>query len=389
LARADNDSTGSLPLIRLAEVPIGINVIGHLRSETGVGEASRRIIAAARAVGLPVSIHDFTVGCASRKEDLRAGRPDDNHPFQTNVFVVNADQTEDLVRHVDPSLFQGRYNIGVWNWELEDFPDQWRGAFRIYDEIWTPSAFTQDAISRRSPIPVVRMPYGIDLPEPRAAALNRPFQFLTMFDTQSVIKRKNPEAVLESFQRALSRMPGARLVLKINNGGLCPQKVAELRQRCADLPVSFLDGVLSREEITDLLAAADCFVSLHRSEGFGFGIAEAMWLGKPVIVTAYSGNLDFTRHDNSFLVGWEPTRVGAEAGPYAAESHWAEPDVSKAAELMALVFHNRGVSAAVAKRGRDYVRARFSLASAGALMLKRLEWIYAAGALSSPNGSPG
>jgi GT2 family glycosyltransferase/glycosyltransferase involved in cell wall biosynthesis len=361
----------------------GLNIIGYLRSEMGTGEASRCAAAAASAAGISTCLVNFDAGVLSRRKDYRAGPLADEPRYRINLFNVNADQTHVLQSNAVGEMFDGRYNIGYWVWELEEFPNQFVPAFDVYDEIWVPSTFCQEAIACKSPVPVVRIPHAIQV-EPSEARMRGElglgpdrFAFLCMFDVLSVVQRKNPLGVIEAFRLALPRLPpDAVLVMKINNGSLDARAVSELRQRCEGLPVVFIDSTMSRADVNALLASCDCLVSLHRSEGFGLSIAEAMHLGKPVIVTAYSGNMDFTKHDNSLLVPYRMAPVGPGAGPYDAGSVWAEPDVKAAAEHMVAVTTNDSWRAAVARRGCDFVREHLCPKAVGGLMKARLTEIW-------------
>jgi glycosyltransferase involved in cell wall biosynthesis len=199
--------------------------------------------------------------------------------------------------------------------------------------------------------------------------------FLTAFDVLSVVERKNPGAVVNAFRLACTRNKGLRLVVKVNNARLCSEAVQVLRQAAGDLPVTFLEETLDRDEMNALIAVCDCFVSLHRSEGFGLALAEAMAFGKPVIATAYSGNMDFTTPSNAFLVSYSMTRVGTGCGPYDPEGEWTEPDVHEAARQMKLVVECQDAARKRAVAGQEFVRNYLSPEVIGAKMRQRLERI--------------
>ena len=363
----------------------GINIAGYLRSEMGVGESARAMAAAARSAGIPVSLVDFRVNDRSRLLDTSAGPIDNLFRHGVNVFHVNADQTQVLFSWLQEAEYGGRYNIGFWAWELSEFPDQFLDSFAWHDEIWTPSSFCQDAIARRSPVPVVRIPHAVEV-EPveglSRAALGLPeheLLFLVVFDALSVFARKNPQGAVAAFRAAAGRMPGARLILKVNNADQCPDKMDELRRLSEGLPVTLIDRVFTRREINALISHADCLVSLHRSEGFGLPLAEAMWCGVPVIATAYSGNMDFTRHDTALLVSYSLTKVGGGAFPYPADAELAEPDTDAAIEAMLAVYSNGELRRRIAASGQRFVRRHFSRDAVGAMIGRRLEEIRRAG----------
>ena len=372
--------------------PLGLNLIGHLTAPTGIGEGARMLTRAARAAGIGVSLSGVRPGDARQDGILEFTEPgvaSERFPYGVNVLSVNADQTPRLVQHLGSGLPQDRYNIGYWFWELEEFPDKWHDSFRYVDEVWTGSSFCQDAMARKSPVPVVRMPYALQVDEsqmPRPAeleALPGKFVFLTVFDMRSVFERKNPLAVLRAFRLAFRPTDACHLIVKINRGDEMPANMQLLRDAAEGLNVTLLNRTLPREEVNGLIQACDCLVSLHRSEGVGFPIAEAMYLGKPAIATAYSGNLDFTKPDNSFLVGYRLVPVGLANEPFDPGSVWAEPDVEEAARQMREVFNNPERRQTVAARGKAFVREEFSNSRVGARVRERLERIAGASAKSA------
>jgi glycosyltransferase involved in cell wall biosynthesis len=315
-------------------------------------------------------------------------------PYRFNLFYVNADQTPVVHGALGGSFCAGRYNIGCWAWELEEFPDRWLPFFEFYQEIWTPSAFCQDAISRKSPIPVLRVPYAVEVDVPRSmsrADFGLPsgaFVFLTIFDMLSVFERKNPLAVVEAFVRAFGDSSACHLAVKVNHGHLRPDQVQRLRAAAAGYPVTILDHAASREEINALMLSCDCLVSLHRSEGFGLTLAEAMCLGKPVIATAYSGNLDFTKSDNAFLVGYRLRPVGKGCEPYDEGLMWAEPSIEEAAAQMKAVYECEDLRQRRAMAGQEFVREFFSPAAVGRHMRNRLEAVRSRIAVDASPATP-
>lgn len=346
--------------------PAGVNVAGYLTAELGIGEAARGYVKAVRALDLEVALLDFDATLNRREDDTLSGFTDDN-PYPVNLVCVNADQAPAFAAHVGPAYMAGKYNIGVWAWELPEFPAEWADRFAMFDEIWVGSAYMAEAVSRRSPIPVVSMPYVVDLParpEADKAHFGLPpesFVFLFSFDYMSIFERKNPLAVVEAFKRAFPDAPSARLVLKSINGETDPANQKRLRAAAADDPrIVLLDRYMSKSEKNRLLASCDCYVSLHRSEGFGLGLAEAMALGKPVMATAWSGNLEFMTPSNSFLVGYELAPLERDLGPYKQGQLWAEPDVAHAAELMREVVDRPELAQSRARRAAADLRARHS-----------------------------
>ncbi len=342
--------------------PLGINVVGYLRSELGIGESARLGILAADAAGVPVSLVDFSEGCSSRLGDDRyAHRLSSSNPQPVNIFYVNADQFPLLYATLGPGFFQNRYNIGFWLWELPEFPSEWLGSFGLVDEVWAPSRFCQDAIAEKSPVPVYRMPIPIQVDlqrRPRRSDLGLPedrFLFLTMWDMHSFQGRKNPEAVLDAYLRAFSGRRDVGLVIKTMNTSTYPEEWARFKQRIDEIGgITVIDAVLTRQQVWELEAACDCFVSLHRSEGYGIVLAECMALGKPVIATAWSGNLDFTREDNSCLVRYRLVTLDRDHGPYRRGANLGRPRSRTRRAAHAPSRGRRGVPRADRRRRRAH-----------------------------------
>jgi glycosyltransferase involved in cell wall biosynthesis len=182
------------------------------------------------------------------------------------------------------------------------------------------------------------------------------FVFLFTFDFFSTIQRKNPAAVIAAFRRAFRRDDAAVLVLKSINWEHDPAPRESLERESEGMKVVFMDAHISVAEMNALFASADCYVSLHRAEGFGLGMAQAMYLGKPVIGTNYSGNLEFMNSDNSLLVDYAMTELDQDAGSYECGSRWAEPNVEHAANLMRWVYEHRMESEAFGARAAADIR---------------------------------
>jgi glycosyltransferase involved in cell wall biosynthesis len=365
----------------------GLNIIGYVRSEHGLGESARLCSRACEAAALPCSLHDFNANNNSRIADVSWAHkiaPDNLHPV--NLFHINADQLPVARALLGADFFAGRFNIGFWHWELPEFPEAWRGAFDLLDEVWVPTQFVRSAVAAKSPLPVMVMPHAIRCdvnPVLTRAGLGLPkahFLFLTMYDTHSFQERKNPQAAIDAFRKAFPNPREVSLVVKINNPASAPQEVRDLKARLAGVPgVIVLDRIFSRQEVYSLEGFCDAFVSLHRSEGFGLGLAESMWLGKPVVGTSWSGNVDFMNADNSCPVDYRLVRLEQDYGPYPRGQEWADPDLDHAAWYLAKLVADAGWRQAIAARGRDTIRSQFSPEVVGAMYRRRLEEIRRTG----------
>ena len=359
----------------------GVNVVGYFRSELGTGEAARQVVKALDSSGVPlIPVHGRTIppnrqGHAFTHLDYTDAR------YPVNLICMNADVLGEFADHAGARFFDGRYSIGMWFWEVEKFPEIWASAFDHIDELWLASEHMAQAIGPIAPVPVVKVTLPVDmqpvLPVPRADAnLPEGFMFLFSFDHHSVFERKNPLATIEAYTRAFDPGDGAVLVLKSINGDAAPDENARLLA-AADgrSDVHVIDGYLAPEWKNVMMASCDCYVSLHRAEGFGFTMAEAMYLDKPVVATGYSGNLDFMTEQNSFLVGYEMVEIGPGAAPYPPQGRWAEPNIEQAARFMREVFDDREQAAERGRRGGREIRATHSAAAAGEIMSRRLDLI--------------
>jgi glycosyltransferase involved in cell wall biosynthesis len=345
----------------------GLNVVGYLSEPTGVGAAAHLTLEACAEVGLATDCLDACTRLPG------AGR------HAINLFHVNADQMPVVAEQFGSEFFRNRHTIGVWAWELPAFPDAYLRAFDWVDEVWAGSRFIQAAIAERASVPVIHMPYPVSVtPQPHAARAdwNLPehrFLFLMMYDALSVQERKNPLAALAAFRRAFPASKDVGLVVKVSHAASRPEAVDLVRKQIDETEGAFLvDSMMSRADVHALQASCDAFVSLHRSEGFGLNIAEAMLLRKPVVVTGWSGNLDFTTARNACLVDYRLVRLDRDYGPYRAGNHWAEPDLDHAASLMVRVVEDVSFRETIAGRGQSTIATEFSPKTIGTRYQRRL-----------------
>ncbi|HSR53041.1 MAG TPA: glycosyltransferase [Acidobacteriota bacterium] len=361
----------------------GLNIVGYLRTATGVGESARNALAAAQAARLGVAIRDVSdCAVAGRVDEDAWGSLETGNPYFVSLFHINADETVRTLRMLGQGFCQGRYNIGFWHWELPQFPDKWRDAFDHLDEVWAPSEFVERTLRGVSPVPVFRLPHAVwfdppsGVPRAKFGLPENRFLYLTMCDCLSVPSRKNPKAVIEAYCRAFPRPAGTGLIIKLQNSGRDPaarKRLAQMTRGRDD--IHLLDATLSRHEAYALESVCDCYVSLHRSEGFGLPIAECMYLSKPVIATAWSGNVDFMDEGNSCPVDFELIELARDVGPYPKGSTWADPDVSQAAFLMRRVLYDARFRQSIARQAGKDIRKRLSPKAVGRLYWKHLRRI--------------
>jgi glycosyltransferase involved in cell wall biosynthesis len=355
----------------------GVNVIGYLEAELGLGEAGRKLAAAVEAAGIPSATLTYR-HTHSRQAHAFESRGPVAAPYDTNIICVNAAQLLELRKHLGVERFAGRYSIGVWFWELSRFPPKLHPAFDLVDEVWVASEFVRDSISQETNKPVLLVPLpleSVDSEPLSRSELEIPegFLFLFTFDFLSVSARKNPLGVVEAFSRAFKPNEGPTLLIKSINGGLRKQDLAGLERAAAARPdVLVVDRYMTAAEKDALTASCDCYVSLHRSEGLGLTMAEAMAHAKPVIATGYSGNLTFMNEENSYLVRYKRVLTPSGIHPYPPGIEWAEPDLDHAAELMRHVYADREDALERGHRARCDIFEQHSLERSAAFIRRRL-----------------
>lgn len=352
--------------------PFGWSVLAYAVSELGVGEAGRRLASAVRRTGLPTELVAVTTGTLSRQAHRPNQQTRDYVGYDNAITCVNADQLPHLHHLLDLGSLRG-HRIGLWFWELAVFPERFHDSFNLVDEVWVASEFTRAAVQATTDLPVRVVPLpmsavdgstrftrrSLGLPEDR-------FVFLTNFDYFSTSERKNPIGVVRAYCQAFAPGDGACLVVKSINGEHRPEDVARVRAVGEGRPdVVFLDDYVSSAGMVAMIELADVYVSLHRAEGYGLNLADAMVRGTPVVATGYSGNMEFMTSDTAALVRHELVEVGPHAFPYDADAVWAEPDLDDASAQLRRLFSDSAAAAALADRARAST-ARFSPARVGA-----------------------
>ena len=369
---------------------------GHLSAEFGLAGGAKATARLLHTVGCKVLPRDLTLA-------THQGRPNAINGLGLKTEATDPVQTKpqlDLV-HTNPNILAANpelinpehllapLRIGYWAWELETFPEGWETFFNDYDEIWCPSTFTAQALSQRSPIPVVAVPHLPDWARLDALRLQRnqrqdnacvgqpPFRFLSLFDFWSTAERKNPLGAIQAFQRAFPvDQAGQRpveLLIKTSSASQFPDACQTLMEQCgADPRIVWQHQHLTAAELDQLLLSADVLLSPHRSEGFGLVLADAMAIELPVIATGYSGNLEFMPPGSAELLPWKPQTIHKTCGDYRQGLYWAEPDPECTAQAMQRCVQHPQALAAMAKTGAEAVRERLSAERLSAIVRQRL-----------------
>ncbi len=358
----------------------GVNVLGHFRYVSGLREAALGVVDALATQPIRLTTRDIPVIYPTDWTDTRRYLGLE----QFNTSIINLAINTDIEPHVVRGglrLREGVYRIAIWYWELSRIPEAWRSKAELLQEIWAPSRFVADALCEVMPCPVLPMLPGLRLtpfvPLGKEAFGLDParFTFLFLFDMLSILERKNPLGLIDAFRQAFHPAEPVQLVIKVARGSERPADLARLQAAADQAGVILLDQVLSRAEVLALLDASDAYVSLHRSEGLGLSLAEAMLLGKPTIATAYSGNLDFMTADNSLLVDYQLLPLNQDYEPYPRDCHWADPDLAMAAQHLRWVFDHPEEACALGLRARGQVQRILDPIAAGERMFTRLQAI--------------
>jgi len=360
----------------------GVNVIGHFSYPSGLRVSVEALVKGLREVGVQTALRDLRT---DKKDDPVHAQFRDFEDFETTIihtqpepFFNEAYSRSDLNEHLPRT-----YRIAYWYWEFDSIPDSWLDAAAKVDEVWTATEFVAKGLRDRLSIPVRTIFPGVALGayqqrERKYFGLkDGSFTFLFTFHMMSIMERKNPLGLIQAFKAAFSAEDDVTLVLKTSFGDRHPAQLKELRAAAEGHNIVVIDQVYSPDEVLSLMDACDAYVSLHRSEGLGLTMAEAMLMGKPVIATNYSGNVDFMGEDDSLLVPYKLVKLGRPIPPYDEKLEWAEPSTEHAAQLMRRLYEDRVWAKEVGARGKARAAIDLSLKTAGHKAAARLAEIRA------------
>jgi len=374
------DAETEAPMFPMTDPTLGpgVNLYGYIHGQFGLGQTARMYARALLNAGYPVAVNDAGIAIAHSCDDRSlASQMGRGAPYPYSLVFVNPD----LFAELAPRLPRDAYTIGFWFWELDTVPEAWLPTLQYVDEVWVSTRFVEDAFKRATSKPVIRIPHpivpqmGAALPRSSFGLDDDAFVFLCSFDFNSSVHRKNPWAVMAAFRAAFDGTPdNVQLVMKCSNGFRHPQLLRDLLQQAAgDRRILVRDQVLDDAQLHALQETANAYVSLHRAEGLGLGLAESMARGKPVIATAWSGNLEFMNDGNSCLVPFRSVPIGAGEYPFANGGSWAEADVHAAAAWMLRLAREPDLVERIGRQAQQEILETMSLQAAAVAMQARLQ----------------
>lgn len=361
--------------------PFGINLVGYAKAEMGLGEGCRLIAKAIERTNIDFVIADYEKEHNARVSDFELSYKIALPQFSVNLVQLNADKIMKFRADSGKKFWAYRYNVAHFAWELPEFPEEWKRSCDVFDEIWTPSDFCTESIRKVTDVPVYTMPFGIEMriEEPRNREYfglpNDKFLFLTMFDVNSVLERKNPMATVRAFKGAFDDNDSVGLVIKINDFKKDVNRDFLMSEIRTEKNIYIIDSVLSRNDVNALINQSDVFVSLHRSEGFGLVLAESMYLGKPVIATNWSANVDFMTLENSCPVSYRLIELEKDFGIYKKGNTWADPLESDASSYMKRLYVDKKYYETISQNAMLTIKKQYSIDGSANFIKERLKWI--------------
>lgn len=364
--------------VEAARVNFGFNVSGYITGAFGLGVAARNTLQAMDRRGDRFMFLDIELPDGRSGQDLSCislgERSSEFAPFTVNIFHFNPADVFDILLG-GQLAFVNRFNACIPFWELTQLPRSWMPVIGGMDVVLAPTKFIQDSILRACP-------EALCLHYPQAPLISADIEpdrtrwrlpedalvFLVGLDANSDVDRKNPWAAVEAFRQAFPHPGNEYLIIKMNPSSITLSSFSEMVDRVHALVdahpnIRLIDEALPYSDVLRLYASCDLLVSMHRSEGLGLNLMECMTLGKVVIGTAYSGNMDYMTEDNSCLVDYELIDVVSSHPAYnspivAGVQQWADPSISQCADHMMRLAGDPKLRQTLGARASEDMRAR-------------------------------
>jgi glycosyltransferase involved in cell wall biosynthesis len=363
---------------------IGINYHGFFKDTSGISEATRSNALALQSAGVSISFHNYYHERRGIKKDTEIHNYNTLETnFNINLFQINLNELTNFFEINSNNILKNKYNIAYWAWEFKEIPEEIFPFLSIFDEIWVPSNFCVEAFANVAPIPVLRFLHPIQSNATNSFSKNDlglptdSFNFLTIFDSISTTERKNPFGAIDAFTKAFSlNNSTVKLIIKTFNLERNEELMKKLNQTILNSEnIILINENYDKAKMESLIQNCDGLISLHRSEGFGLTMAEAMSYGKPVVATGYSGNIDYMNCNNSFLVKYDFTELKDDCGILKKGFIMSEPDLNHASELLKFIVSNRNDAEKIGARAQQDCNLNLSIETIGSQMKTRLEVI--------------
>lgn len=362
---------------------LGVNLIGFSSAALGLGEDLRTLANCLIKENIPINIFELKYPNSSGNIDLDLQKYVTNQlHYPISIFNLPATEQYRLRYDYGDEIFKSTYNIGYWPWEFSSFPKEYQFCFDVVDEIWGISKFISESFKSATKKSVFWMPLCIQEKIPTETHFqfnhSKVFKFFFNFDFNSSIIRKNPESIIKAFKIAFPQNANVSLILKCIRGQEDSEQWAKLINVIdKDERIKIINKDFMKGQYLELMNSCDAYISLHRSEGFGRGMAEAMLLRKPVICTNYSGNKDYCNPDTAFLVDYELRKIRVNEYPFAVEGiQWAEPNIIHAAKQLREVVENSSLVKIRITNGYNLIQKKHSIEACSKRYSKRIKEVY-------------
>ncbi len=360
----------------------GINLVGMFAQDSGLGQSCRLLAKEIKKTGSPYHfINHFNYSHLRVTNHEFDKELSNDFSYGINIFHENMHEFFLTYYQLGKEKWDKHYNIAFWLWEMQEFPEEWVPMINQLDEIWTPAEFVSNAVRKVTDKPVYTIPYAMEAPYDEKfdrdyfSLPKDKFLYLMLFDRNSIAERKNPDGIIKAFKKAFSANDSSvGLVVKITNEN--ESELEEIKEQLNGYNVYFVRGVLEKIKLNSLIKCVDVYVSLHRAEGFGLVLAEAMLLKTATIATNYSANTEFQDHNTACLVDYKLIPVGKSMYPYKKNDLWADPDINHAAMYMRKLYNDPEYKAEIEKKAYDKMSSDDTILLPSKLIAERVREIY-------------